>query len=617
MPAEMVAQRGVQQVRRAVVGAQRVATLDIDREMHGIADFDRSGFDAGLVRVQAAERLGRIVDHRLQPAERGDDPGVAHLAAALAIKGCLVDQDGDGLSRRGAVDLGPVADQRDDLGLAFGRGIAGKLGAAGAFGNVVPNLGRCGLARTFPGSACGCLLRGHRGVETFAIDAEAAAAQRVFGQVIGEAIGVVEAERGFARKHRAFGEICGGLVEQPQPLVERLAEAGFLALQCLFDQRLRAQELGEGLAHFGDERGHQTVHQRIGGAQDMRMAHRAAHDPAQHIAAAFIGGEHTIGDEERGGAKMIGDDAMARLVVAGGRGAGRLARGGDQRLEQVDIVIVVHALHDGGDALDAHAGVDRRPRQVGAAAIGMLFILHEHQVPDLDEPVAVLVRRSRRAAENVIAMVVEDLAARAARPGIAHRPEIVRGGDADDALVGQPGDLLPQPERLVIGMIDGDGQPIGGQAPGLVDQRPGVVDRLFLEIVAEREIAQHLEKGVVPRGIADIVEIVVLAPGADAFLRRGGARIGAGLEPGEHVLERHHAGVDEHQRRVVVRDQRRGGNDVMAVAPEIFEERAPDVICRCHGCDIRRVEARLKQYMRKNEGTEPLAAALPPRSYIR
>ena len=45
-----------------------------------------------------------------------------------------------------------------------------------------------------------------------------------------------------------------------------------------------------------------------------------------------------------------------------------------------------------------------------------------------------------------------------------------------------------------------------------------MVDRLFLEIVAEGEIPQHFEEGVVARGIADIVEIIVLAAGADAFL---------------------------------------------------------------------------------------------------
>jgi hypothetical protein len=44
-----------------------------------------------------------------------------------------------------------------------------------------------------------------------------------------------------------------------------------------------------------------------------------------------------------------------------------------------------------------------------------------------------------------------------------------------------------------------------------------------LEIVAEGEVAEHLEEGVVAGGVADIVEVVVLAAGAHAFLRRGGA----------------------------------------------------------------------------------------------
>ena len=62
------------------------------------------------------------------------------------------------------------------------------------------------------------------------------------------------------------------------------------------------------------------------------------------------------------------------------------------------------------------------------------------------------------------------------------------------------------------------------QAELLGDQRPGQLDRLvLLEIVAEGEIAEHLEEGVVARGVADIVEVVVLAAGAHALLRRGRA----------------------------------------------------------------------------------------------
>jgi hypothetical protein len=33
------------------------------------------------------------------------------------------------------------------------------------------------------------------------------------------------------------------------------------------------------------------------------------------------------------------------------------AGGGDQRLEDVDLVVAVHVLQDGGQALQAHAGV--------------------------------------------------------------------------------------------------------------------------------------------------------------------------------------------------------------------------------------------------------------------
>ena len=63
-------------------------------------------------------------------------------------------------------------------------------------------------------------------------------------------------------------------------------------------------------------------------------------------------------------------------------------------------------------------------------------------------------------------------------------------------------------------------QPVLRQAEFLGDQVPGELDRALLEIVAEREIAEHLEEGVVARGVADIVEVVVLAAGAHAFLRR-------------------------------------------------------------------------------------------------
>ena len=221
-----------------------------------------------------------------------------------------------------------------------------------------------------------------------------------------------------------------------------------------------------------------------------------------------------------------------------------------------------------------------------ALAARQLLELHEDEVPDLDKAVAVLVGAARRAAGDALAVVVEDLRARPARAGIAHRPEIVRGRDADDALFRQPGDLRPQPRRVVVLGIDRDEQPVARQAELAHDQVPGQLDRALLEIVAEREIAEHLEKRVMPRGVADIFEIVVLAAGAHAFLRGRGALVRALLDAGEDVLELHHAGIGEQQGRVVARHQRARRHDLVPVPGEIIEKGGADVVGGLHGGDL-------------------------------
>src|SRR5205823_13186711 len=116
----------------------------------------------------------------------------------------------------------------------------------------------------------------------------------------------------------------------------------------------------------------------------------------------------------------------------------------------VDIVVVVLALEDGGNAFEPHAGIDRRPRQRQAIAARLLLELHEDEVPDLDKAVAVLIGAAGRPARDRRAMVVEYFRAGSARAGVAHRPEIVGGRDPDDLLLGQSGDLGPPPPLVVI-----------------------------------------------------------------------------------------------------------------------------------------------------------------------
>src|SRR5882762_2755758 len=85
------------------------------------------------------------------------------------------------------------------------------------------------------------------------------------------------------------------------------------------------------------------------------------------------------------------------------------------------------------------------------------------------------------------------------------------------------------------------------------------------------------------RGAADVLQVVVLAAGTDAFLRRGGARVVARLAAEEDVLELVHAGVREEQRRVAGRDEGRARHATMALRLEVLEELLADLIGGRHG----------------------------------
>ena len=221
---------------------------------------------------------------------------------------------------------------------------------------------------------------------------------------------------------------------------------------------------------------------------------------------------------KRTGAQVIGDHPVLKRWTSSVPAAA--ADAAINVLNRSSFVVVVGALHHRRDTLKPHAGVDGGLWQLDAFIRVQLLELHEHQVPDLDEPVAVFVGRARRATWDVIAVVVKDLRAWTARPCVAHRPKVVGCGDADDLVVAQAGDLLPQaalrrPRTCERSPASGSCR----QTEFLGDEVPRQLDGTLLEIVAEREVAEHLEEGVVARRVTDVFEVVMLAAGAHAFLR--------------------------------------------------------------------------------------------------
>ena len=107
---------------------------------------------------------------------------------------------------------------------------------------------------------------------------------------------------------------------------------------------------------------------------------------------------------------------------------------------------------------------------------------------------------------------------------------------------GTPIYVAPDLLGLVVVEVDRDPQPLGVEAVttvghGAGEQLPGVADGAFLEVVAEGEVAAHLEERAVPGGLADLFDV----RRAHALLHAGGARDGR-LDLTEEVrLEGHHA----------------------------------------------------------------------------
>ncbi len=315
------------------------------------------------------------------------------------------------------------------------------------------------------------------------------------------------------------------------------------------------------------------------------MPHRATDDPAQDVPPPFVGGQHAVGDEERDRARVVGDHLVAeplRLEIARVVTEERAEAVVDRR-EEVRVEVRRDLLEHARQPLEAHPRVDALERQ-RVAPVGPLVELHEHEVPDLEPARTVLrvVRDALRPLGEVRAAVEVDLAARPARAGVGHPPEVVVVARVDIAPARHPvrrqADLVApdRPGDVVVG-VRGGGKPLFGDAQVLGQEVPREMDRLALEVVAEAPVAEHLEERVVARGPADLLEVVVLAGDSQdpLVVHRPGIR--ARLRPGQDLLELDHPGVREEQRLVAGRDEA-GARDVgVAALLEELDETAADL----------------------------------------
>ena len=283
----------------------------------------------------------------------------------------------------------------------------------------------------------------------------------------------------------------------------------------------------------------------------MSFHDRTAQQATQHVSTPLIRRQDTIGDHECDRATMISDDTQRQVgsIVCLVRFVRKVLAHCDQIAQNVRVVVVIHALHNGSDALKTHSSIDVLLGQRHERAIFLCIILCEDAIPILEEAIAIATRSAIRAPATYFRTLVEvQLGARTTRTGRASSPEIIVFTELRD-VARIDAEVLPNLDRLIVIFEHGEIKPLERKTEHLSRKFKRPSAHFLLEVFAKGEIAEHLEEAqVAPRG-ADDIDIV----GAHALLHGSSADIGCFqmLLLQEIGLELDHARCGEQKRWVV------------------------------------------------------------------
>ena len=185
--------------------------------------------------------------------------------------------------------------------------------------------------------------------------------------------------------------------------------------------------------------------------------------------------------------------------------------------ENIVLVNGIDALQNRGDAIQAHSRINAGRGKRQQFAVFLLVVLLKNQIPDFAVTVAIAPRPIHFGIAGIVssAPVIKDFRVRPARAAFTDRPPpVVFFAKAKNPVVAQTDIAFPDFGRLFVLVIDRNPQNIGIDIEFGCEKFPAPHDGLALEIIAEREVAQHLEKRGVARSDADLFDVV----GAAAFL---------------------------------------------------------------------------------------------------
>ncbi len=241
---------------------------------------------------------------------------------------------------------------------------------------------------------------------------------------------------------------------------------------------------------------------------------------------------------------------------------------GEDSAEKLGLVGALHALHQCGDPLDSHAAVDIGVFQGHILALGGLVVLHEDVVPDFHPFAAAAGRAAFRSAVGLV-HGDEHLGVRPAGAGLSgwSPPVVLLAQEVNICF----GDAQLAPD--IGGLFVPGGIFIAGEASDLdlilvkaqhaSEELEAHGYGLLLEVVSQRPVAQHFEKGEV-EGVADLVDIA----GAQAFLHVHQAFAGGMLFAQQIGHQRMHAGGGKQAGGIIFRNQGRALDLGMCVTLE-------------------------------------------------